>query len=163
MKQITAQRLREVLSYDAESGVFTWTKTVSQTAKAGSIAGHAHSSGYRRITVDGCVMLAHRLAFLYMTGEWPSSEVDHINGDGLDNRMANLRDVPHATNAQNIRTAKSGRKYAGALGVEKRGERWRAVIWHRGKNRSLGTYGTSDEAHAAYLSAKRALHAGCTI
>lgn len=108
---------------------------------------------------------AHHLAWLFMHGKWPELDIDHINGDRSDNRWANLREADRATNAENRREAKAGSK-SGLLGVSfaKDTGRWAAQIQVAGKNKNLGRRFSSPEAaHAAYLQAKRQLHAGCTI
>ena len=99
-----------------------------------------------------------------MTGRWPQKSIDHINGDGSDNRWANLRDVDQKTNAQNLREAHADNK-AGLLGVHKgrKYARWKAAIYVDGKTKKLGLFESAEAAHAAYVEAKRLLHAGCTI
>lgn len=105
---------------------------------------------------------AHRLAFLSMTGEWPTGEVDHMDGDRLNNRFGNLRDVSHAVNLQNRRNATS-RSESGILGVQKNWNKWYAVITTNGQSKNLGGYATPEEASAVYLQAKRRLHEGNTL
>jgi hypothetical protein len=99
-----------------------------------------------------------------MTGAWPVLDVDHIDGVGSNNAWANLRDVPTATNIQNRRSANSNNT-TGHLGVslDKRRDLFRASIDVDGKQRFLGYFASVGEAHSAYLTAKRAHHAGCTI
>ncbi|WIL02001.1 putative class I holin [Salmonella phage S4lw] len=98
---LTADKLREVLHYDPDTGVFTWKATRVHNAGAGSEAGANHCAGYRSIAFGGKRYLAHRLAWLYMTGEWPNSLIDHINGDGRDNRFCNLREADKSENGCN--------------------------------------------------------------
>jgi hypothetical protein len=99
-----------------------------------------------------------------VTGDWPADQLDHINGDKLDNRIANLREVSNQENTQNYRKAKRNSK-TGYLGVchEPRGNSYVAYLRIDGRTRNLGTYQTPKEAHAAYLSAKRQHHQGCTL
>ena len=153
---LTAKRLREVLAYEASTGVFTWrNKTGSKGA--GSVAGTPHKE-YLRIQVDDRRYRAHRLAWLYMTGAMPSQEVDHKNGDGTDNRWDNLRDVSHFTNMQNQQTAHKNSK-TGVLGCHKQEGKYRARILINGVSKSLGMYDTAELAQEAYLAAKREQHA----
>lgn len=159
---MTQARLKEVLTYCPDGGEFVWLVATSNRVKAGAIAGSVDSHGRRKITVDGLRNEAHRLAFLYMVGDWPPEEVDHINGDPLDNRWVNLRAVDRVTNQENLRRPRADNK-TGYLGVVPSGKRFSAQIQARGKTKCLGTYATPQEAHAAYLAAKRELHAGCTI
>lgn len=106
----------------------------------------------------------HRLAFLYMTGEWPAHQVDHINADRADNKWANLREATISVNAQNRRAALAGSS-SGLLGAswDSKHERWKAQIRVNGRTRHLGYFGSPEAAHQAYLMSKRAHHAGCTI
>jgi hypothetical protein len=91
---LTAERLRELLHYDPETGVFTWRVNRRGTARAGSVAGCIHAvSGNVVINVAGNVSTAQRLAWLYMTGAWPSTVLIHKDGDKVNNRFANIREV----------------------------------------------------------------------
>lgn len=162
--RLTANRLREALRYDAETGVFTWA-IYRRGIKTGALAGCMGADGYWRIRIDGELFLAHRLAWLYAHGEWPANDIDHINGKRADNRISNLRDVLPAINAQNLHTAQKNNRSGGPLGTtwDKVAERWRATIWADGRRHHLGFFDSGQDAHQAYLSAKRALHPGCTI
>ena len=92
-----------------------------------------------------------------MTGEMPRGDVDHIDGDRANNIWANLRDVSHKANLQNRHGAQKNNK-SGFLGVHKRGKKWAASIAVNGRSVSLGRYPTPEDAHHAYLGAKRLLH-----
>ena len=166
-QKLTAERLRELFTYSPDTGSFVRRVAVSTNglANAGAVAGCLHkASGHIFIRVDGHLFKAHRLAHLYVTGRWPQKSIDHINGDGSDNRWANLRDVDQKTNAQNLREAHADNK-AGLLGVHKgrKYARWKAAIYVDGKTKKLGLFESAEAAHAAYVEAKRLLHAGCTI
>lgn len=161
---LTAQRLRELLSYDPETGAFTRLVSTCNRVKVGDVAGTLHHEGYIHIRVGGVIRRAHRLAWLYMMGQWPADEIDHINGRRSDNRWANLRDVSKRNNLENQRRAQAGNK-SGLLGVDYRANlgKWTAQIQVNGKKRHLGTFDTPELAHAAYTEAKRELHAGSTL
>lgn len=155
---ITAARLREVLHYNPITGVFTWRVRTSTCVQVGDVAGGSGSGGYIDIRIDGRKHGAHRLAWLYMTGELPEHEIDHENTCRSDNRWDNLRDATHAQNMQNLRKAPS-HNTSGFLGVsEDRRGLWRAQIMVGGRNKSLGYHQTQELAHAAYLEAKARLH-----
>lgn len=149
---ITADQLRAQYAYDPETGVFTSRKT-------GRTTGSVNDRGYVRIRIGRRLCKAHRMAWLYMTGEWPPEQIDHINGDRADNRWANLRAVDGYTNMQNQRRAQRHNK-VGLLGVQKtRNGKFKARINVRWRRFELGTFETAEEAHAAYMAAKRIYHA----
>ena len=156
---LTIDRVREVLSYDPETGVFRWLVAVTNGVKVDQQWGAVDAAGYRRGKFGPAQVAAHRMAWFYTYGEWPTGEIDHINGLRDDNRIANLRDVDRATNMQNQRVAQKG-NLSGYLGVRKNGNGWTAHLQFEGKMRSFGTFKTPEEAHAAYLAAKRLHHPG---
>ncbi len=159
------QQAKQSLIYSAESGVFTWAVSKQGHKKAGDIAGFKRSDGYVRIKVCQRAVWAHRLAWAWSNGKWPEWQIDHINGDPSDNRLVNLRDVPAAINAQNARKARSRKSGGSLLGAHwcKVWKRWKSSIMTRGVQRHLGWFDSEEQAHAAYVAAKRQLHAGCTI
>lgn len=161
---LTPARLREVLSYDAVTGDFVWRVSLSNKSPVGAIAGTKTKRGCLVIGIDRKQHKAHHLAFLYMTGEWPVLEVDHRDTDPTNNRWANLRQVSHQHNAQNARRARVTSK-TGTLGVHlcKQTGRYRASITVSGKCKQLGRFDTAEQAHMAYVTAKRQVHAGCTL
>jgi hypothetical protein len=160
-QDLTAARLRELLSYDPDTGQFIWLVKRGK-ARLGMSAGTNHVRGYRCIFIQGKNYLAHRLAWLWVHGAWPDQQIDHINGDRLDNRMANLRQVTNAINSQNRRRANKNNS-SGRLGVSQNANGFLSLIRIDGNLIRIGLYETADEAHAAYLQAKRQHHAGCTI
>lgn len=162
---LTAQRLRELLHYDPETGVFTWRVANGNRAPAGGAAGGRRSDGYVHVGVGGggSRYLAHRLVWLHVHGRWPVGQIDHINGNRSDNRLANLREATQAINSQNIRAAFRNNAASKMLGVYRNGKRWMARIWVNGRPRYIGTYDTPQEAGDAYIAAKRQLHPGNTM
>lgn len=162
-KELTAERLREVLHYDPETGVFTWKVKTGRRAVVGVEAGHPSPVlKYRILVVDRHQIQAHRAAFLYMTGCFPIAVVDHINGVHLDNRWTNLREVTPKKNRQNIRKAPKNSR-SGVLGAQMKRGKWDSAIVTDGKRKWLGSFDTPEQANAAYVAAKRVLHEGCTI
>lgn len=157
---LTCERLKELLEYSEITGVFFWRVFRGGRTKAGMKAGSIDSSGHVQIKVDGMTYQAHRLAWLYVTGKIPDSHIDHINGVCADNRFSNIRQASHAQNMQNMTKAHSNNKSCGLLGVtwNKRDQRWRAQIRVCGKKRWIGAFSTPEDAHYAYINAKRELH-----
>ena len=147
-KELTAERVRELLVYDLETGDFV-RRVTQGSARAGAAAGTLDSKGYVRIRVDGRKYAAHRLAWLWMKGKWPVGQIDHRNHIRCDNRFDNLRNATHGQNKANAQ----GWAASGFKGVIKRGNRWVAQITHNGPTRYLGLFKTPEEAHAAYCQA----------
>ncbi len=162
----SVEELRLALSYDAETGILTRRVFVGGRygGLPGSVAGTKNEQGYVIVSHRCQRYRAHRIAWALVTGEWPSCEIDHINGIRDDNRWANLRDVASAINAQNKRRAQRNSK-TGLLGASwsKREKAFVSRIKINGVYRYLGAFATAESAHAAYLLAKRTNHPGCTI
>lgn len=150
---LTAERLRALVSYDQSTGVFIRLLTRAANAQSGSVAGWSRADGRRRILIEGRYYYAHRLAWLYMTGEWPTAQIDHINGDPADNRFINLREATRTQNCANIGLPRHNT--SGLKGTTAVKGRWQAQIQVGGKKIYLGKYATKEEAHAAYLSAAK--------
>jgi hypothetical protein len=157
---LTAERLKNALSYDHETGVFTWLAFHGAYAKIGMVAGSKRKDGYLRIKIDQVEHSSHRLAWLYVHGEWPKDHIDHINGIRSDNRIENLRDVARSINALNKDYAYSSNKASGLLGVawQPTIKKWRARISLHGKRISIkGSFDTPEGAHEAYIDYKKSL------
>ncbi len=152
--KITVSRLREMLDYDPMTGVFTWRVRRNQNVPAGCVAGSYQTSGYLQIRIDRVKQEAHCLAWLYMTGEWPQHELDHINRIKDDNRWGNLRASTRSLNLLN-QTAAMSNNSVGFLGVSRRGKRYIARLKVRGRSTFLGLFDQPETAHAAYVEAKR--------
>lgn len=163
-KHLTQERLKEVLDYNPETGVFTW-KVYGGCVKVGDVAGYINPRRYTVIGIDENIYRAHRLVWLYVYGKWPDDQIDHINGKRSDNRICNLRDVTNQVNAQNLKRATRVKTLTDYLGVYKTTniKPWRAQIDIDKKTMHIGYYKTPEEANEAYLKAKRMLHVGCTI
>lgn len=162
---LTADLARHHFDYDPKTGRLTWRVPTMARIKAGVSACGPVTGGYLRIRIAGRSYKAHRVAWLMTYGEWPTGHIDHINGDPADNRISNLRDVPAFVNKQNMRRARSD-SGTGLLGsyFHRGTGKYRAQIWlPDGTCKSLGAFDTAQDAHVAYLHAKRDLHVGCTI
>jgi hypothetical protein len=158
---ITYQYVRSILSYNQRTGIFKW-KINRRTANRWDVAGWKELSGYWSICINNKAYLAHRLAWLYMTGEWPSNDIDHINGIKDDNRWRNLRQVTKSVNLQNQYSSQKGSAVP-YLGVSIHGSKYRARIQLNNKHIILGSFSTPEEAHQEYLKAKRQYHEGCML
>jgi hypothetical protein len=152
------------MNYEPETGVFTWRVSRGKAA-SGKAAGHVDVSGYIRIRVKARNYSAHRLAWLHTHGHWPSGQIDHINGNRDDNRLANLRDVTAAINQHNRRKVSANNRSTGLLGVGRvsRSKTFEARIRVNGESVYLGSFKTPEAAHEAYVKAKRELHEGSTL
>ena len=148
-RHLTQERLMELLHYDPESGIFRWRKDRNSRMRAGDLAGSEHE-GYTFIGVEYGRYPAHRLAWFYMTGEWPEGMVDHKNVCPSDNRWANLRLADYSQ--QRANTFKSSRNKSGFKGIswQPHAKAWMAMICHKGKQIYLGHYRKPEDAHAAY-------------
>lgn len=154
---ITQKELKELLNYDPYTGIFTWAKSKG-TAKIGKEAGwicNQRGKTYKSIMINGKSYYAHRLAWFYMYGHFPEKDVDHINGNGLDNRIINLRSVTESENLRNSR--KSILNTSGFCGVyfHKPTGKWQAKIQINGKGKSLGLFFDKNEALLARKSAEQ--------
>ncbi|MFY3310918.1 HNH endonuclease signature motif containing protein [Achromobacter ruhlandii] len=161
MSSLTQERLKQVLHYDPLTGKFMWMSH-RKNSRIGTEAGYSDRTKRIKILVDGSQYFAHRLAWLYVHGSWPSGVIDHIDGNPGNNVLSNLRDVSVAINSQNRRHPRSESK-TGVLGVFKKNGHFFASISVNDKTRHLGVFETVEEAHAAYVKAKRILHPGCTL
>lgn len=153
-QMLTPDRLRELLSYNPETGLFHWRVAKGNRA-AGALAGSRVKEGYIAIKLDGVLHYAHRLAWFYVYGAWPDDQIDHANTDRIDNRIRNLRDVTNAQNSHN----KGGESNVNNTSTGLRGVspakngRYRARIMRYGVWHSLGRYRTAQEAYDAYRAA----------
>lgn len=151
--QILSQsRLQELLCYDEHTGLFTW-RIHAGNRLANSAAGSLCKRGYLDVSVDGKSYRAHRLAWLYVHGNFPVGVIDHINGNRSDNRITNLRDVTNTRNLLSFRKTNHNNS-SGFVGVNKNHNGWRAEIKVNYQNINLGTYPTKEEASIAYSAVK---------
>lgn len=164
---VNVDEVRRLLDYDRDTGFFTWKKRVpdqfSETAGftnahkcalwnskyAGRSAGTFNAYGY--VVIKSLRASAHRLAWLHVHGEWPSKQIDHINGNRSDNCISNLRLADHRQNQAN--SPRRSTKSSKFKGVYKYGNRWKAFIGLNRKTRYLGIFKTEAEAAAAYSAA----------
>lgn len=156
-QHITQERLKHLLHYDTETGVFTRRVDVGKSAKKGSVVGCPNDKGYLRVVLDGRLYALHRLAVLYVDGVVHDGDVDHANGNKADNRWANLRACTRSQNAANRKVQINNS--CGMKGASRdRNGRWRSQISTQGKKVFLGLFDTPEDAHAAYMSAAQKYH-----
>lgn len=156
---IEAKVVRQLLVYEQETGLFRWKMPRPHRGRD-TRCGYARPGRYVDIKIGKKSYRAHRLAWLYMTGEWPRGEIDHIDGDRHNNSWSNLRDVAHQTNTENRRRSRGA---SGLIGAHKVNGWFISSIMVRGRVIRLGRFNTAQEAHDIYVSTKRLVHAGCTI
>jgi hypothetical protein len=164
-RQLPVDRVRDALDYDHVTGQFVWKNTSHNSrVMAGENAGHTcPRHGYVFIGIDRVVYRAHRLAWAHFYGEWPANQIDHINGDRQDNRIANLREATNAQNAQNMGIKKSNTSGVPGVSWHDRAGKWSAQITIGGKKRHLGLFECRETAHEVYLTAKSKLHPFCNL
>lgn len=147
--KLTSGELRRLLTYNANTGVFTWNTRVSQRCRIGDTAtGRVTSGGYIQITISGRVYVAHRLAWLYVYGEWPDDELDHVNGNRSDNRIVNLRPATRKQNMENKRLYKNSSSGSRGVSWDSKAGMWRASVTSLGKAHHLGFFHDKEEAAA---------------
>lgn len=147
--KLTQEKLKSMLHYDPDSGVFTWKVRTSSRANIGDMAGCIRRCGHMAIGLHGGLYFSHRLAFLYMTGEFPNGEVDHINHVRNDNSFANLRVVNMEDNQKNKTIQKNNKSGATGISFDKANSKWRARIFVNKRNVHLGFFSNIEDAIAA--------------
>lgn len=160
--ELTQAQLRTILSYDIETGAFTWlVSKKGPGAFAGRRAGSTRHDGYIQIKLEGRKYWAHRLVWLWMYGFWPDQNIDHIDGNPSNNAISNLRDVSQSFNVHNIRKEKSGKTSGLPRGVSLNPYgNYIARIRATGFNAHIGTFKTITEAELAYKNARIERHPG---
>lgn len=156
-QELTAARLRELLHYDPETGVFTWLVRAAHRIQVGDEAGTV-VDGYRNIKVEGRLHKAHRLAWLYVAGDWPELGIDHRNGIGTDNRFENLREATQAQNCQNLKLNKNNSSGHPGVHWVARCSLWAARIMVNRREVHIGYFKSLELAAAARRDAKRRFH-----
>ena len=157
-RTVTVEDLKEDLIYNPDTGLFTRKVDKNKRFVAGQVAGCIHHTGYVLVGLKKYRYFAHRLAWLYMYGEFPSSQIDHINQDKTDNRISNLRLVTPSENMQNV--SQNPRNTSGAKGVcwNASSRKWQSQIKANGKSIYLGLFSELESASAAYKAAAAKYH-----
>lgn len=149
---LTQRRIRELLDYDTDTGLLRWRTSHSPRARAGALAGTAiDSGGYHVIGVDRIIYRVHRIVWFWMTGTWAVEQVDHINGNRIDNRWTNLRAASWDENSRNRKQHRSNKAgYKGVRRTDALVPSWKAIITHNHKVYHLGTFRSPELAAQAY-------------
>ena len=156
---ITQEQLKEMIHYDPDTGIFTWVKPLpSCNIRPGTVAGSLRHTGYVRLEINGRTYTAHRLAWLYVTGEWPSNIIDHIDNCRNNNRFANLRLADPHKNSCNRRTNSNNTSGYKGVSWSAKCQKWQAGIKVNGKKQHLGMFDTKQDAHAALVAVRVRLH-----
>ena len=145
--------------YDPDSGDFIIIKPQSNRSKSASVAGYVQENGYRRIAIRRKFFQAHRLVWLWHNGSFPKFGIDHINRVKHDNRIENLREADQKLNSRNASKPRKNNT-TGFLGVSPSRGKFAANIFYDGRARYLGRFAKAEDAHNAYLEAKKQYHAG---
>jgi hypothetical protein len=151
---LTAAEVRCLLRYEPDSGMFFWRVDTNKIS-AGDMAGCRQSRGYWHIRINRRLYMAHRLAWLYVTGEWPIGHIDHVNGHRSDNRFVNLRVATNSENARNSRRRINNACGYKGVHYKKRLNKFVAQIHVDGRVHHLGVFKTAADAHAAYCKAAK--------
>lgn len=157
MRELNQERLKNLLDYNPDSGIFTWRIGRSGTKGTGSVAGNK-DNGYIHIVIDGKKYRAHRLAWMFVYGKIPESDIDHINGVKDNNRIKNLREATKSENHHNSKLAKNN--ISGVKGVcwNKARSKWQAQIKINRKSKYLGLFEDINEADIAVKEARLKFH-----
>lgn len=163
-QELTLDRARKVLDYDQSTGAMVWkTRAVTDFRDArawkswnarfsAKAAGHLNIQGYMLLCIDHKFYLSHRVAWLMVHGRWPENEIDHINGEPADNRLANLRTADHTRNMQNARVKKTNKSGLKGAFTNQNGT-FSSYVRADGKRKYLGRFVSAEEAHEAYKTA----------
>lgn len=153
-ERLKCEMLRRILFYNKLTGNFTWIGK-RRRVKEGKIAGRINQKGYRQIGTGGSLYQAHRLAWLWMTGEWPKTQIDHINMNRSDNRWANLREATREQNMANSQVSLANTSGKKGVYWETRRRKWRAQLRVGAESKFLGHFNTIEEASKIYNEAAK--------
>lgn len=151
-KPPTCEELHELFIYNIRHRILRWRIKPCKNIRAGDPAGTIEGTGYFRVGINGRRYFAHQIIWCMMTGKWPTQEIDHRDGNGLNNKWTNLREATSSQNGMNTKTPSNNT--SGYKGVTLHlGKYWRAQIWLNKKRIHLGFFPNPEAAHAAYCEA----------
>lgn len=152
---LAPEYVREILDYDPITGLLRWKKSLARRIKVGDVAGSSQLKGRIKLGIANKDYMAHRLIWVWMTGKWPASEVDHIDMDCANNRWNNLREATPAQNHQNKKRMSNNTSGYKGVHFDKRRRIWISYIKVAKKRISLGDFNSAEEAYAAYCYAAK--------
>ncbi|HIE4429971.1 TPA: HNH endonuclease [Burkholderia multivorans] len=150
--ELTAERARELLDYDPETGEFRW-KVRRGKQRPGLLAGSVDAKGYVTIRIDYKLLFAHRVAWLIVTGEWPIFQIDHRDGDKSNNRFANLRTATNSQNQANIGLRAHNTSGIKGVSWSREKQKWEARFRCENRQYFVGYFNDIREARVAYQCA----------
>ena len=148
---ITQQQLKSLFYYDKLNGIFICIKPVGKL-KQGNIVGNKNHDGYVRLKINYKSYQLHRLAWLYVYGEFPKNEIDHINGIRYDNRIENLREATSSENARNKNASPRNTSNFKGVTYHKKSNKWQAQASHNNKAHYLGLFESKEMAYKEYCN-----------
>ena len=149
-KELTQDYLKSILNYDENIGILSRKIAKTVTVNIGDTVGYLRSDGYLRTSIDGKGYMCHRLAWLYVHGEFPEEYIDHINGNKSDNRICNLREATNKQNQKNRKVQANNKTGYRCVSYHKHNNRYIAAMQIDGKSSYIGSYATPLEASDAY-------------
>lgn len=156
--RLTAERLRHLIRYEPETGTFFLQNRFHKKLNGRMAHPTPSHDGYLRLSIDGALYAAHRLAWLYMAGEWPTQTVDHANLVKSDNRWPNLRLASYSQQRANSRKRADSSSPYKCVSWRHRQRKWAATVSMHGHRKHLGYFDTAEMAHAAYVAAAASLY-----
>lgn len=155
---LTQSELKSQLSYNKDTGIFTWKINKSRLAKIGNIAGSLHNNGYYSICINNKQYLAHRLAWLYISGEMPKNNIDHIDNNKINNKINNLREATKSQNEFNTKLRNNNSSGFKGVCLDKRKNLWYSSSCINNKRTFLGCFKTAQLASVAYINFTKKHH-----
>ena len=150
-----------LLAYNPSNGFFTWKQNRGRI-RLGATAGALRKDGYLQITLHHKLYLAHRLAWFYITEEWPSEQIDHINKNKSDNRLCNLRLATNKQNGENLPLLSVNVSGHRGVSWDAARQKWKAQVKHFGQNIFLGRFDSIADAAKTARDARDRLFTHCT-
>ena len=155
INNLTQKELKKQLNYNPDTGIFIWIIGKTNRVNAGDRAGYKNGRGYMQIKINNKQYILSRLAWLYMTGEWPEHFIDHINGITDDDRFCNLRDATPTQNSINKKIPSTNTSGFKGVSFRKGAKKWTAQIRMNGKKKHLGYFDCPKKASKAYEDAAK--------